>query len=521
MSTTTPSGPATARTWAGLVVLVIPALLVSMDLSVLFVAAPAISENLQPSATQWLWMMDVYGFVLAGLLLTMGALGDRIGRRRLLLIGAVLFGAASALLAFAPTSELFIAGRALLGLAGASLAPSTLSLIRGMFTDPRQRGKAVGAWTVAFTGGAVAGPVIGGVLLEFFWWGSVFLINLPFMLLLLAAAPFLVPESRNPRVSGFDLPGAALSLVAVLGLVYAAKSLVEHGADLQSMSALVLGAAFLALFVVRQRRAADPLIDVSLFTRPAFTAAVSGNTVVAFAVAGMGLLTFTFLQSVHGLSPLHAALWALPTFFGTVLGAVAASTAAARVRPAVLMGGGLLAGAAGFTVVGMVGMETSLPVFIGGYTVITLGVGAVATLANTLVLATAPPERAGAAAGISETSTEFGAALGIAVLGTVSATVYRSGMAGTEAGPAAAETVTGAVATAPHLPGPEAAALLDSAFAAYTSGLNTAALTGAAVLTALAVLMLVALCRLPAGIEAPEHGNSDAEEPPGEVPSRV
>ncbi|MEE2048040.1 MFS transporter, partial [Nocardiopsis tropica] len=199
---------AAPRTWAGLVLLLIPALLVSMDISILFVAAPAIAEALEPGATQWLWMMDVYGFVLAGLLVTMGSLGDRLGRRRLLLTGAVLFGAASALLAVAPSAELFIAGRALLGLAGATLAPSTLSLIRSMFTDPRQRGAAVGAWTIAFTGGAVAGPILGGLLLEFFWWGSAFLVNLPFMVLLLALAPFLVPESRDPGAAGFDLPGA-------------------------------------------------------------------------------------------------------------------------------------------------------------------------------------------------------------------------------------------------------------------------------------------------------------------------
>ncbi|WP_435107542.1 MFS transporter [Nocardiopsis synnemataformans] len=490
---------ATARTWAGLVCLLIPALLVSMDISVLFVAAPAISEALQPTSAQWLWMMDVYGFVLAGLLVTMGGLGDRIGRRRLLLTGGVLFGAASVLLALAPTAELFIAGRVLLGVAGATLAPSTLSLVRDMFTDPRQRGTAVGAWTIAFTGGAVAGPILGGLLLEFFWWGSVFLVNLPFMVVLVVAAPLLVPESRDPEASGFDLPGAVLSLAAVLGLVHAVKRLAEHGADLHALTALAVGAALLALFVLRQRRATHPLMDVSLFARPAFAAAVSGNTVVAFAAGGMGLLTFTFLQTVHGLSPLHAALWGLPTLLGTVLGATLAGAAAPRVRPGALMAVGLALGAAGFAVVGLVDTDTHLVVFLGGYTLLTSGVGVVATLANTLVLATAPRERAGAAAGISETSTEFGAALGIAVLGTAAATVYRTSVADElpSVDGAAAETVTGALAAAPGAQDP--GALLDAAFAAYTAGVNTAALIGAGVLAAVALLVAVALRKLPPG----------------------
>ncbi|WP_433699897.1 MFS transporter [Nocardiopsis sp. CA-288880] len=508
---TTTNRRAAPRTWAGLVLLLIPALLVSMDISVLFVAAPAIAEALEPGATQWLWMMDVYGFVLAGLLVTMGSLGDRLGRRRLLLTGAVLFGAASALLAFAPSAELFIAGRALLGLAGATLAPSTLSLIRSMFTDPRQRGAAVGAWTIAFTGGAVAGPILGGLLLEFFWWGSAFLVNLPFMVLLVALAPFLVPESRDPGAAGFDLPGAGASLVAVLGLVYAAKRFAEHGIEFQGAAALLVGTVFLVLFAVRQRRAEHPLVDVALFTRPAFTAAVGSNAAVAFAAAGLGLLVFTFLQTVHGLSPLQAALWSMPVFVGTVLGAVLAGVASPRVRPGPLMAAGLLAGSAGFAVVGTVETDSPLAVLIVGYTVTTFGVGIVGTLANGLVLATAPPERAGAAAGVSETSTEFGSALGIAVLGTAATRIYRTAM---EDGPSGAEgpageTVAGAVAAAPGAEDP--GALLDAAFTAYTAGVSTAALTGAAVLAVAALLVAAALRGLPPGAGGGPGGAAGGE----------
>ncbi|WP_285774845.1 MFS transporter [Microtetraspora sp. NBRC 13810] len=491
---TTPK--ATLRTWAGLLVLLLPALLTSMDISVLFVAAPVIAETLRPSATQWLWAMDVYGFVMAGLLITMGGLGDRVGRRRLLLAGAALFGAASVALAYAPTPELLILARAALAIGGATLAPSTLSLIRGMFADEAQRRAAVGAWTVAFSGGAVAGPVVGGVLLEHFWWGSVFLINVPVMVLLLVAAPFLLAESRDPARAGFDVFGVVTSLVAILSLVYALKQVAGHGFGLVAAGAALAGAGAAAVFLARQRRAAHPLIDLSLFRVRAFSAAVGASAVVAMATVGLGVLAFTFMQTVHGLTPLQAALWAAPTFAGTFAGAGAAAALAARVSPAPLLTCGLLAAAAGFGIVATLGPGTGLWVFLAGYTVLTFGVGITATIANSLVLSTAPPERAGTASGIAETSTELGGALGIAVLGTVASAAYRTtmtGLAPAGTGQAATETVTGAVAAARETAGPAGAALLDAAHTAYTAGVTTAALIGALLTAAVAVLTAVTL----------------------------
>ncbi|MEU6041359.1 MFS transporter [Actinomadura sp. NPDC047616] len=483
------------RPW-GLAVLLLPALLVSMDLSILFVAAPAISAELAPTATQWLWMMDVYGFVMAGLLITMGGLGDRIGRRRLLMLGAASFGAASAVLCLAGDPVAFILARALLGVGGATLAPSTLSLIRGMYPDERRRRAAVGAWTVAFTGGSVAGPVVGGLMLERFWWGALFLVNVPVMLLLLATAPLLVAESRSPHPVRFDVPGAALSFPAILAPVLAMKRIAEHGADLPGIAAAGGGAVFAAAFVVRQRRAAHPLVDVGLFRVRAFAAAVGANAAVALAASGLGVLAFTFLQTVHGLSPLRAALSALPTVAGTFAGAAAAGALADRLRTAPLMAAGLTAAAAGFAVVASVGPDTSPWGFVGGYTVLTFGAGITGTLANTLILATAPPERAGAAAGISETSAELGAALGIAVLGTTAGTVYRTAMeadapAGT--GEAATQTVAGAVAAAERIGGQAGTALLDAAASAYTDGVTTAAAVSAALLLLVAAATAVAL----------------------------
>ncbi|GAA5022637.1 MFS transporter [Actinopolymorpha pittospori] len=474
---------ASTRTWCGLLVLLLSALLVSMDISVLFVAGPRIAEDLRLTATEWLWAMDIYSFVMAGLLITMGSLGDRIGRRRLLLVGAATFGVASAVLAYAPSPELLILGRAMLAVGGATLAPSTLSLIRGMFAREDQRRTALGAWTIAFSGGAVAGPIIGGALLEVFWWGAVFLINVPVLALLLLVAPFLVEESRNPERTTFDVLGACTSLVAILASTFALKNAAEHGVDLATLVATSVGALGAAAFVIRQRRTPHPLVELALFRIPRFAAAVGANTVVAMATAGLGVLAFTFLQVVHGLSPLQSAVWALPTFAGTVVGAVTASTLAARIPAAPLLAAGLLAGAAGLAVVAAtLEPSTGLWLFLLGYTVLTFGVGLTATIANSLVLTTAPPGRAGAASGISERSTELGAALGIATLGTVAAAIYRGTVAaaapaGTD--PLASETVAGAVEVANGLGSRAATTLLDTAFAAYTDGVSTAALVGA------------------------------------------
>ncbi|TCP56765.1 DHA2 family multidrug resistance protein-like MFS transporter [Tamaricihabitans halophyticus] len=477
-----PSPPtATARTWLGLAILLLPALLVAMDISVLFIAAPEIVESLRPSTNQWLWAMDIYGFVIASLLITMGSLGDRIGRRKLLLIGASLFGTASVFVAYAPNAELLIVGRALLAIGGATLAPSTLSLIRNMFPDPGQRRIAVGCWTAAFGGGAVAGPIIAGILLEYFWWGSVFLINVPVMILLLLAGPLLVPESRQSSQGGFDLPGAALSLVAILGLVFALKDTAQHGPTAVGAFAATIGIAGLVAFGAHQRRARHPLIDINLFRLPAFAAAIGANTIITVATVGTGSLAFIFLQTVHELSALDAALWTLPTFAGTMAGAATATPLLGRTRAGTTLTSGLLCAATGFVVVAIGSSDTSMAVFLTGYTVLTFGVGLTATSANTLVLGSAPAKDAGAASGIAETSTELGGAVGIAVFGAISGAVYSAGIAdapGVSTDPAAGETVNGTLAVADNLAEPQASALRNAAVAAYSDSVGAAALSG-------------------------------------------
>ncbi|GAA1576358.1 MFS transporter [Kribbella hippodromi] len=422
--------PVGVRTWCGLLVLLCPALLTSMDASLLFVAGPAISAALRPTAGQWLWAMDIYHFVMAGLLMAMGSLGDRIGRKRLLLIGAAVFGGVSVLVAYAPSPEVLILARALMAIGGATLAPSTLSLIRGMFDGERQRRMAVGAWTIAFTGGAVAGPIVGGVLLNHFWWGAVFLINVPVMLVLLIVAPFLIDERRSAEPVRFDL-----------GVL-------------------------------------------SLFRSSGFSVAVVTNAVVAFVTAGLGVLAFPFMQNVHGLTPLDSALWALPTLVGSFVGTATAAVLGDRFSSIALLSTGLLAATGSFAVIVTLDSRTGLWVFLAGYVLLTYGVGLTATIANSLVLTSAPPDRAGAASGISETATMLGAAVGIVTLGTIASTVYRTTM-GDGVPPAALESVTGAVAAAGGATG-----LLDAAFAAYTRGLVVAALVAAAVTLILGIALI-------------------------------
>lgn len=506
------------RAWLGLVVLLLPALLVSMDLSVLFMALPFLSADLAPSSGQLLWILDVYGFCLAGLLLTMGVLGDRVGRRRLLLAGAVTFGLASVAAAYATSAEMLIATRALLGVAGATLAPSTLSLIRTMFPDPRQRRTAIGAWTSAFAGGAVVGPLAGGLLLEYFWWGSVFLVNVPVMLLLLVLGRVLLPESRDSRPGRFDLGGAAMSLAAVLAVIYGVKRFAEHGADGWAAVSLVAGLAVGALFVLRQRRIAEPALDVGLFRHRAFSISILTGTIAILAVAGSGLYTSQYLQLVHGMRPFTAALCNLPVVAGMLVGVTVATMLVRRVRPGTVVGLGLAVCALGFGVLALVEVESHVALLIGGAALMVAGVGMASTLATDMVIATAPPTRAGAASALSETGNELGGALGIAVLGSIGAAVYRTEITGTspaglpaDVAAAARDTLGGAVHVADSLPGPLADALVRAAREAFVGGMQTVAVVSAVGLAVAAVLAALWLRKVRTD-DAP-HVAPDADEP--------
>jgi MFS transporter, DHA2 family, multidrug resistance protein len=488
------------KEWTGLAVLLLPLLLVSMDVSVLYFAVPFISRDLDPSSTQQLWIFDVYGFVLAGLLITMGSLGDRVGRRRLLLIGAVAFSLASLGAAYSQTAGQLIAARAIEGIAGATLMPSTLALIRNMFHDEKQRRTAIAIWTAATMSGIALGPVISGVLLNHFWWGSVFLVNVPFMILLLALGPVLVPEFRAPRAGRFDLTGSLLSLAAVLPAIYGIKEIAANGADAARVLWIVAGVAAGAAFVLRQARAAAPMIDLRLFRSRGFTAAVSMSLISMFAIVGFAIFTTQYLQSVLGMRPLTAALWSLVPMAGTMTAAPVTRVLAQRIDRAYVATGGFVLAAAGFAALTQVHARSPIWFLLAGATVYAGGVVGVMSIANELIMGAVPPQRAGAAAAVVETASEFGGALGIAVLGSVGTAAYRSGLAASApAGlPRAAlgearSTLGGALAAAGRLPGRAGAGLVDAARAAFAHGLDYAAVGAAAAMILAAVLTVVFL----------------------------
>jgi DHA2 family multidrug resistance protein-like MFS transporter len=483
-------------------------MLYSMDLTVLNLAVPHLSADLEPSSSELLWIVDIYGFLVAGSLITMGTLGDRIGRRRLLLIGAAAFGIGSVLAAFSTSARMLIATRALLGLAGATLAPSTLSLIRNMFLDPSQRTFAIGVWVTSYSVGGAVGPLLGGILLQYFWWGSVFLIAVPVMLLLLALGPALLPEFRDPQAGRLDVLSAALSLAAVLGVIYGLKRMAEGGLGWRPALAIVAGLVLGAAFVRRQRRLADPLIDLRLFRSPAFSGALAAYTLSTFVGFGAYVFIAQYLQLVLGLEPLPAGLWTVPSMLAYIAGSFLVPRIVRRVRPAYVMSVGMLVAAVGFGLLTQVGGPAGLSLIVAGSVIYSIGLSPVVILATDLIVGSAPVERAGAASAISETSSEIGGALGIAILGSVGTAAYRLHMgqalpAGVppDAAAAARATLGGAAAVAGRLPGQVGAELLSAAREAFGGAFELTAAINAGLAITTAILTAVLLRRAPGGHE--------------------
>ncbi|MFI9614133.1 MFS transporter [Streptomyces sp. NPDC052023] len=490
MTTNPTNTRAGRREWTALGVLMLPLLLVSMDVSVLYFAIPAISADLEPTGTQQLWIFDIYAFVLAGLLMTMGSVGDRIGRRRLLLIGAAAFGAASLVAAYAGSAETLIAARAALGIGGATLMPSTLSLVRTMFTDPAQRAKAIALWSGVMTAGIALGSVLSGVLVEFFWWGSVFLVNLPAMALLLLLGPVLLPESKDPGPGRFDWISVPLSMAAVLPVVYGLKEIPSHGWNVRYVISVTVGLLFAALFVQRQRTAASPMISPALFRGPGFSPAVALNLVASFGVMGSAYFTTQYLQSVLDKSALQAALWALlPSLPIGVAAPMAAHLVQKGMHRAHVVTAGFLIAASGYALLAFAGTDAMALVLVASG-VLASGLVMVMSQIMDLALSSAPVERAGSASSLMETGGEFGGALGMAVLGSIGAAIYRHEIPASSPD-AARETLGGALAVADQVPGLAAAAR-----AAFTSGMQGAAIAGAMVLAGAAVLAGVSLRRV-------------------------
>jgi DHA2 family multidrug resistance protein-like MFS transporter len=496
------------REWVGLAVLALPTLLLALDASVLYLALPHLTAALRPSSVQLLWITDIYGFLLAGFLITMGTLGDHIGRKRLLLLGATAFAIASMLAAWASSPEMLIATRALLGVAGATLAPSTLALISNMFGDSGQRGTAIAIWSSCFMAGAIIGPLVGGLLLQHFWWGSVFLLGVPVMVMLLATGPLLLPEYRDPNPGRLDLASVALSLATILPVVYGLKELARSGWRPLPGVAIAIGAVVGVVFVRRQRRLASPLLDLRLLGSRAFSAALGIGLFVGVIMGGVYLFVTQYLQLVAGLSPLRAGLWLVPPALVMIAMSMLAPTVGRRFGSGPVIGVGLLVVAVGLVVLTRAG-GGGLAVVVGSYGVVSLGVGVIGVLGIDLVVGTAPPERAGSASALSETSGELGLAPGVALLGSLGTAVYRGQVAATlpagvpaELARAAHDTLAGATAAAGQLQGQLAIALLAAARQAFTSGLHDVAGVSAAIAAAYAAVVMILFRRVRPGRDA-------------------
>jgi MFS transporter, DHA2 family, multidrug resistance protein len=493
-----------AREWAGLAVLTLAVLMITFDMFVLLLALPGLTADLRPSTVEQLWILDIYGFMVGGFLVTMGMLGDRIGRRRLLMTGAACFAVASLASAFATSPEMLIVLRALLGVAGATLAPSTLALISTMFQDPRQRGVAVGVWAAGFTVGAILGPVVGGVLLAHFWWGSVFLLGVPVMVLLIVLCPILVPEFRNPGAGRPDLTSVVLSLGAMLAVTYTLKQVARYGWQAAPVLVGIAGAGLGVLFVRRQRRLADPVLDTTLFRNRSFSVMLTG--LLLFGVVGAASMVFItqFLQSVSGMTPLQAALCLVPGMVTGTLSTTVAPVLGRRFRPAQLIGWGVLGVAVAYAMFTQLDANSSPAVLIAGFGIIGLCEGPLLALGVNMVVGAAPMEKAGSSSSMAQIANEAGASLGVAIMGSVGAAVYVShltsaippGMPG-HAAAVAEESLASAVAVAPGLPAQQAGELLAAARDAFTDGMNVFAAISVGILVLVAILVMTLLRHVP------------------------
>lgn len=496
--------------WLALVVLMLPVLLVSVDNTVLAFAIPSISQALAPTGTQQLWIIDVYSLVLAGLLVPMGSLGDRLGRKKLLLIGSTGFAVVSAVAAFAPSAGWLILARASLGFFGAMLMPSTLSLIRNIFTNSSERRTAIAVWASMFSAGAALGPIVGGFLLEHFAWGAVFLMAVPVLVLFLAVAPVSVPESKDPQPGPIDLLSIVLVMAAMSPIVFAIKHLAEDGFDLLGVVAALVGVVCGWLFVRRQLHRKEPMLDVLLFKNTVFTGAILSNLISIMAMTGFIFFVSQHLQLVSGLTPMRAGIFLLPGLVLTIISGLLVVQLVPRVHPAVVVAGSLLVNAVGYAVVILTGNTATDIGLMMAFILLGIGVGAGETIANDLMLASVEPEKAGAASAISETSYEVGAVLGTAVLGGILTAAYQLNVLlphglNDEEAQVAGETLGGATEVAHARGGDIGAQLLESAQHAFDGGVVWTSVISMTLMVGAAALAFMMLRSADPHAEPAEH----------------
>ncbi|MER7575497.1 MFS transporter [Streptomyces sp. NPDC126514] len=501
-----------ANRWVVLVVLCASLLLVAVDATVLHVAVPAVTEDLRPGGIELLWIVDIYPLVCASLLILFGTLGDRVGRRRILLLGYALFGVASALAALADTAQVLIAARALLGVGGAMIMPATLSILRQVFPDRRERALAIGIWSAVAAVGAAVGPLLGGFLLEHFWWGSVFLVNIPLMLVSLPVGRLLLPESKGDGRGPWDVVGALMAAAALFGMVLGVKRLGGGDLDVVGVLPLLVGGALLALFVRRQRRRAHPLVDLRMFARPAFSTSVGCIVLAMLALVGLELIAAQYLQLVLGLSPLETGLRLLPLTFAAMGAGLAGARMLRRFGPRRMVCSGFFLTAFAVVLLTAMGGTDDPALMLSGF--VLLGFGLETTLfgAYESMLSEAPPEQAGGAAAIGETSYQLGAGIGIALLGTVMNAAYAPGLSSVPGVPASASAAAGnslgeAYEVAGQLGGAAGETLRAAARDCFVHGLHVTLLVSAGLLLLGAVMALrlprTMSCEPAAAVEVP------------------
>ncbi|MGN7253252.1 MFS transporter [Arthrobacter sp. SAFR-014] len=495
-----------ARDWLALALLMFPVLLVAVDNTALTFALPAVARTLDPSGVQLLWIVDAYALVLAGLLVAMGSLGDRIGRRRLLLVGISGFAAVSAASAFAPSAEWLIAGRAAMGFFGAMLMPSTLSLIRNIFRETGRRRLAVAIWAAGFSGGAALGPIFGGWLVEHFWWGAVLLVAVPIMLPPLVFGRFLIPESKDPSPGRVDGPSIALSMLTMVPVVYGIKELATHGPGVQSLGVLAFGLGMCFVFVRRQRALASPLLDLSLFRNRVFSTAITANVLALFSYNGFILFLAQHLQLLEGMSPSQSGTAMLPALTAMVVAGLLVVPLVRKVRPGFVVAAGLALSATGYALVAFGNHDAGPTVLLAALLILALGVGSAETISNDLILGAVPADKSGAAAAISETGYEVGSLLGTAILGSILTASYQQHLSLPDSVaqtiPAASadqarETLAGAMELVGSLPTPVAEGLTAAARAAFDSGVHITAAIALVLMAGASVLAAVVLRRVP------------------------
>ncbi len=505
------------RRWWALAVLCLSLVLITLDNTVLNVALPTLVRDLHATTSQLQWIVDGYQLVFAGLLFSAGSMADRFGRKGTLQLGLLIFGVGTLASAFAGSAGLLIVTRSFMGIGGAMIMPSTLSILGTIFPDPSERTKAIAVWAAMASIGIAAGPVIGGVLLAHFSWGSIFLVNVPIVLLALVASGLLLPKSKDPSPGRPDPIGALLSVATLMSLVYAVIEGPDHGwASAQILGTGIGGLVLLGVFIAWETRSTHPMLDLKLFRDRRFSIGASTLTLLYFSALGTYFLYTQHLQFVLGYSPLRAGVYTVP--FAVVLVTVSLQTprALARWGTGKVAGMGMMIAGVAALVRATANAHTGYPLLLVSLVVVGVGVGLTIAPSTASIMSSLPPHRAGVGSAINDASRQVGAAAGVAVLGSVWSSAYysylsKAPLAGVPASAVAASrsSVGAAFAAARNLPAAAGSNLVEAAKAAFVHGSNVANVAAALVAVGGAVTA-VSLLRtrrtVPAAEPAPEPG---------------